>query len=215
MSPVAKRPGRARSSWPCRASPTPHTTFSPPLLQPSWKTKQKNSHATTSRARPECAAIWDNNNKNTTPQIGCDEEAFVSRRATTLSALNIIQIEIRILLLPNKKKKKDEVPRRFRLLGVSSAPIQGRPSAEPPPHNPPRHTIWLDDGTITLHCVLFSSLLPVIRRRWKKWPPFCCPLPQLLYITIYYYYYYTHTYILSPPLWITSLPTPPRRKITD
>ena len=47
-----------------------------------------NSHAT-SRARPECAAIARDNYKEnyTTPQIGCDEEAFVSRRATNLSAL--------------------------------------------------------------------------------------------------------------------------------
>jgi len=61
------------------------------FLQPSWNKKNNinnNSHAT-SRARPECAAIARDNYKEnyTTPQIGCDEEAFVSRRATNLSAL--------------------------------------------------------------------------------------------------------------------------------
>jgi len=60
---------------------------------------------------------------------------------------------------------------------------------------PPSPYNWLDDGTITLHCVLFSTLLPVIRRRWS--PLFAAPLPRLLYITIYYNYY-THIHPGAP-----------------
>ena len=64
-----------------------HSSSSSNLLG-TKKNNNNNSHAT-SRARPECAAIARDNYKEnyTTPQIGCDEEAFVSRRATNLSAL--------------------------------------------------------------------------------------------------------------------------------
>ena len=71
-----------------------HSSSSSYLL--GTKKNDNNSHAT-SRARPECAAIARDNYKEnyTTPQIGCDEEAFLSRRATNLSALRKnIQIQI-------------------------------------------------------------------------------------------------------------------------
>jgi len=65
-----------------------HSSSSSNLLGTKKNNIDNNSHAT-SRARPECAAIARDNYKEnyTTPQIGCDEEAFVSRRATNLSAL--------------------------------------------------------------------------------------------------------------------------------
>jgi len=80
-------------------------------------------------------------------------------------------------------------------------PSQFTDAPPPSPYN------WLDDGTITLHCVLFSTLLPVIRRRWSV-PFLLTPPPIIIYN--YILLLHTHTYILEPPM-ITSLPTPPRR----
>jgi len=87
---------------------------------------------------------------------------------------------------------------------VSFAPLlqQGaRPNRAPLTYIPPSpYNLTRRRKTITLHCVLFSSLLPVIRRRWKKWPPtFCCPLPPIIiYNYILLLLLHTHIHPVAP-----------------